>query len=51
MIPVLHVTFGELKDPNGRLAISDQWKNFWMTANCMVCLPFIYGETILIEKS
>ena len=33
------------------LAISPEWKTFWMTANCMVCLPFIYVETILIEKS
>ena len=51
-IPVLKVTFDELIDGySGRLDISQQWKNFWMTANCMVCLQFIYVGTIVIEKS
>ena len=46
------MTFDELiAGYSGQLDISQEWKTFWMTANCMVCLPSIYGETILIEKS
>lgn len=51
-IPVLAVTFDELiTGYSGRLDISAEWKNFWMTVNCMVCSRFIYVGTILIEKS
>ena len=46
------MTFAELKDAySGPLAISQKWKTFWMDANCMVCLLFIYVGTTWIEKS
>ena len=41
------MTFAEID----QVAISDQWKKFWKAVNCMVCLPFLYVETISIEKS